>query len=158
MGSEPELDAMARRVIDGNRYMVIATADDGGRPWVTPVYFTPDGYGIFYWISSPEAQHSLNIAARPDVSIVVFDSQVPVGGAEAVYVRAHARVVPDPTLKECAAAFRTRFEEIGSYTPDELREAGFGLYRATAEEHWVLVRGSDPVWGRGIDSRIAVTP
>ena len=158
MGSEPELDAMARRVIDGNRYMVIATAGGDGRPWVTPVYFTPAGYRDFYWISSPEAQHSLNIAARPDVSIVVFDSQVPVGGAEAVYMRAHAQVVPDPTPEEGAAAFRIRFEDIRSYTSEELREAGFGLYRATAEEHWVLVRGSDPVWGRGIDSRMAVTP
>ncbi len=158
MGSEPELDAMARRVIDGNRYMVIATADDEGRPWVTPVYFTPDGYRDFYWISSPEAQHSRNVAGRPEVSIVVFDSQVPVGGAEAVYVRAHAREVSDPTPEECAAAFRTRFEDIRSFSPAELRESGFGLYRATAEEHWVLVRGSDPVWGRGIDSRIAVTP
>ena len=158
MGSEPELDAMARRVIDGNRYMVIATADGEGRPWVTPVYFTPAGYGDFYWISSPQAQHSRNIAAREEVSIVVFDSQVPVGGAEAVYVRGHARELTEPTPEECAAAFRIRFEEIRSYTPDELRESGFGLYRATAEEHWVLVRGSDPVWGRGIDSRIAVTP
>jgi nitroimidazol reductase NimA-like FMN-containing flavoprotein (pyridoxamine 5'-phosphate oxidase superfamily) len=138
--------------------MVMATADGGGLPWVTPVYFTPDGYGVFYWISSPEAQHSINIAARPDVSIVVFDSQVPVGGAEAVYMRAHAQVVPEPTQEECAAAFRIRFEDIRSYTSEELREAGFGLYRATAEEHWVLVRGSDPVWGRGIDSRMAVTP
>ena len=149
---------MAKRVIDGNRYMTIATVDDEGRPWVTPVYFNPDGYHDLYWISSPDTQHSLNLAARPDVSIVVFDSQVPIGGAEAVYMRAQAGEVADPTPQECAVAFRPRFEGVRSWEPDELRApAKFRLYRATAIEHWVLIRGSDPVWGRGVDARIAVT-
>ena len=39
---------------------------------------------------SPQARHSRNLAARPQVSIVVFDSQVPVGSAAAVYMRAVA--------------------------------------------------------------------
>lgn len=158
MGSEPELEAMARRVIDGNRYMTIATADDKGRPWVTPVYFNPDGYRDLYWISSPDAQHSRNLALRPEVSIVVFDSQVAIGGAEAVYIRAHAQEVTEPTPEDCAVAFRPRFEGVRAFAPDELRAPEqLRLYRATAAQHWVLIRGNDPVWGRGIDSRIAVT-
>ena len=32
---EPELDAMAQRVIDGNHYMTLATLDRGGRPRVS---------------------------------------------------------------------------------------------------------------------------
>lgn len=39
-----DLDEVARAVIDGNRYMVLGTADEGGRPWVSPVYYTPSGY------------------------------------------------------------------------------------------------------------------
>lgn len=74
MGSEAELEARARRIIDGNRYMTIATVGEDGRPWATPVYFSRDRYRNMYWISSPEAQHSRNIASRPDVTIVVLDS------------------------------------------------------------------------------------
>jgi hypothetical protein len=158
MGSEPELEAMAKRIIDGNRYMTIATADVDGRPWVTPVYFNPDGYQDLYWISSPDAQHSRNVAVRSEVSIVMFDSQVRIGAAEAVYMWAHAEEVAEPTPEDCAVAFRARFEGVRALAPDELRPpAKLRLYRATAARHWVLIRGNDPVWGRGIDARVAVT-
>ena len=86
--SQADLEVMAMRILDSNRYMTIATVGEDGHPWATPVYFTPDRYRHMFWISEPEAQHSLNIATRPEVSIVVFDSSVPVGGAEAVYMRA----------------------------------------------------------------------
>jgi hypothetical protein len=134
---------------------VIGAIGAGG---VTPVYFSPDGYVDMYWISSPEAQHSRNLAVRPEVGIVVFDSQVAVGAAEAVYMRAHAQEVPEPTDEACAVAFRPRFEGVQAFTPHELRApAALRLYRATAAEHSVLIRGSDPVWGRGLDARLPVT-
>ena len=156
--SQADLEAMAKRILDSNRYMTIATVGEDGRPWVTPVYFTPDRYRQMFWISEPEAQHSLNIATRPQVSIVVFDSSVPVGGAEAVYMRAEAQQVTDPTPDDCAAAFRQRFETIMVLTPEELQPpARLRLYRARVSQHWVLIRGGDPVWGRGIDSRLEVS-
>jgi Pyridoxamine 5'-phosphate oxidase len=136
---------------------VIATADDAGTPWVTPVYFNPDGYHTLYWISSPEAHHSRNLAVRPEVSIVVFDSQVRIGSAEAVYMRARGEEISEPTEEECTAAFRPRFEGVKSFGPADLRPpALIRLFRATVSEHWVLIRGNDPVWGRGIDARMSV--
>jgi nitroimidazol reductase NimA-like FMN-containing flavoprotein (pyridoxamine 5'-phosphate oxidase superfamily) len=158
MGSEPELEARVRRIIDGNRYMTIATIDDDGRPWATPVYFSPGGYQDMYWISSPETKHSRNIAIRPDVSIVVFDSRVAIGDAKACYMQARAEEVAEPTDEQCAIAFRPRFEGVKRFGPDELRDpAKLRLYRANVSRHWVLIRADDPVWGRGTDSRIAVT-
>ena len=47
-----DLDEVARAIIDGNRYMVLGTADEGGRPWVSPVYYAPTGYSELYWVSS----------------------------------------------------------------------------------------------------------
>jgi nitroimidazol reductase NimA-like FMN-containing flavoprotein (pyridoxamine 5'-phosphate oxidase superfamily) len=156
--SQADLEVMAKRILDSNRYMVIATVGDDGRPWVTPVYFSPDRYRRMYWISEPVAQHSRNISVRPEVSIVVFDSSVPIGGAEAVYMRAEAQQVTEPTPEDCAAAFPQRFESIKSFTPEELKPPSqLRLYRATVSRHWVLIRGSDPVWGRGIDSRREVS-
>jgi hypothetical protein len=35
--SGPELDARARRVIDGNLYMTLGTRDRAGRPRLSPV-------------------------------------------------------------------------------------------------------------------------
>ena len=64
-----------RSVIAANRFMTLATADESGTPWVTPVWFaSPDGRR-FLWVSLPTTRHSRNIAARPDVAIVIYDSQ-----------------------------------------------------------------------------------
>ena len=100
--------AIAREVLDGNLYMTLATADAAGRPWATPVFFTADGPTRFYWVSSPDARHSRNITERPEVGIVVFDSQVPVGGAEAVYMTGTAALVGDDELEVCAGIYGTR--------------------------------------------------
>src|SRR5918995_2043049 len=85
-----ELEAIARRVIDSNRFMTIGTADDGSVSWVSPVWYASVEYREFFWVSSPDARHSRNIATRPQVSIVVFDSTAPVGAGQAVYVSAAA--------------------------------------------------------------------
>ena len=93
MGTHPDFDAMARRVIDANLYMTIATIEPDGSPRQSPVYFTPARYTDLYWVSSPDAHHSRNVLERPAVEIVIFDSSVAVGHAEAVYISARAREV-----------------------------------------------------------------
>jgi hypothetical protein len=80
-----ELGTIARRVIDSNQFMTIGTADEEGVPWVSPVWYAPAEYREFFWVSDPEARHSRNIAARPQVAIVIFDSHES-GGWKAVYV------------------------------------------------------------------------
>jgi len=80
MGDRADLDEMARRVIDANLYMTIATLQRDGSPWLSPVYFTPARYHDFYWVSVPGANHSRNVLERPEVQIVIFDSSVAVGG------------------------------------------------------------------------------
>ena len=83
-----ELEAIARRVIDSNRLMTIGTAGDEGDPWVSPVWYAPMEYRESFWVSSPDARRSRNIAKRPQASVVVFDSTAPVGAGQAVYVSA----------------------------------------------------------------------
>ena len=56
--------------------MTLATADAEGHPWASPVWFAPDGYRELLWVSAPGARHSLNIATRREVSVVIFDSGV----------------------------------------------------------------------------------
>jgi nitroimidazol reductase NimA-like FMN-containing flavoprotein (pyridoxamine 5'-phosphate oxidase superfamily) len=54
----PDLDAVARAILDANHYMTLGTADLDGRPRVSPVFFAAaPGYRELYWISSPEATH-----------------------------------------------------------------------------------------------------
>jgi hypothetical protein len=159
MSAHPDLDAMARRVIDGNLYMTLATLDPDGAPRLSPVYFTPARYSDFYWVSSPDAHHSRNLLERPEVRIVIFDSSVAVGHAEAVYLSARARAIP---ADELDAVIGEAFAERGGarrFAPEELHgDADLRLYAASATSCEVLVRGGDPVHGTGIDARMPADP
>ena len=158
MDDEQErLAAQAREVIDTNPYLVLGTVDNDGQPRVSPVFFGVDDYRDFYWISSPGAVHSLNVAERPAVRAVVFDSTVRVGHARAVYLTGRARMVPDEELVERAPR---AFREIGGgrpFGPEELdSRADVRLYLLPADLVEVLVTAGDPRLGTGIDRRVPV--
>jgi hypothetical protein len=160
VGEHPDLDARARGVIDANRYLVLGTLDPDGEARLSPVYFTHVDYAEFYWISSPHAHHSHNVARHPSVNIVVFDSTAPVGAGKCVYLHADASVVPDAELAEhCRSAFSGDLRGGRAFTPDELDSAAdLRLYRAEAIAYDVHVRGSDPVHGSGVDKRMPADP
>ena len=44
-----DLASVARDIIDSNAYMTLATADENGRPWASPVWYAAEGYEHFYW-------------------------------------------------------------------------------------------------------------
>lgn len=156
--SDDDLVRLARDVIDTNRYVTLATSCDDGTPWATPVYFNPHEYRTLYWVSSPDAQHSVNLAARPALSMVVFDSSVAVGGAQAVYLSGHAAAVAEDELEDaCAVAFPPRFAGARAFAPAVLRAPEhLRLYRATVDRAWVLIKGNDPIRGSGVDARAEV--
>ena len=142
---------MAKKIVDSNRYMTIATADEHGIPWASPVWYATDDYRTFFWVSKPEARHSRNIAARPRVSVVIFDSQVPVGGAQAMYIEATAEQVTGGDVEQGIGVFSRTSEQQGlhAWTEADVRPpARLRLYRATASEQFVLGPG---------DQRLAVT-
>lgn len=147
---QQDLGVIARSILDSNMYMVLGTADESGRPWVTPVYFACAGYRAFYWISSPEVRHSRNIFARTQISIVVFDSQVPVGTGQAVYMTAVAEELTGANFQRGLAIHNGRFSDpaergVRTIKLEDLQEPGlYRLYRATASEHWVLDPASHP--------------
>jgi uncharacterized protein YciI len=143
----PDVEVVARAVIDGNSYMTIGTADEDGAPWVSPVWYAPVDYTEFLWVSDPGATHSRNIASRPRVAIVIFDSHVP-GGWQGVYMGAEAaelsKVEVDRGIEFFSA--RSRARGLREWTRDEvLPPARHRLYRATAYEQFVLTDGDKRV-------------
>jgi len=136
--------------------MVLGTADESGRPWVSPVYFAPGEYSNFYWVSLPDAQHSRNLAGRPEVSIVVFDSGVPIGTGQGVYMSARAEELEGEELERGIEVFAHRSEEHGgrSWSADDVRPpAPHRLYRASVGRHWMLDKEARPG-----DRRTPVSP
>lgn len=148
---------MVRSIIEHNVYMVLGTADDAGRPWVSPVFYSSHACRDFFWISSPDVTHSRNLAGRPQVSIVVFDSRAPVGmgGSSAVYMAGSAGAVPEHDVDR-SLADHADFARRGGrlLTPADLRPpAPYRLYRATVTEHSVLCPrpAGEPCGDHGLD-------
>ena len=155
-----DLGDRARSVIDANRYMALGTVDKAGQPWVSPVWFATEDYRNFHWVSSPDAKHSLNLAAHPEVAIAIYDSSVPVGGAQAAYMKGEAgELTGDDLVRGLEVFDRVSREDIGRGfgLEDVQGSALFRLYRATVSEHWVLVAGRDPERGSGVDRSEPVT-
>ena len=136
-----DTEATARKIVDANMYMTLATADADGRPWASPVWYAPSGTTDFLWVSRPETRHSRNIAARPEIAIAIFDSTAAVGAAEAVYIEAVAKQLRGEELEQGIATFSKRLQARAGETWElerVLPPAQFRLYRARASSRFVL--------------------
>ena len=149
-------DDIAREVFSAGTYVVLATADHDGVPWSSPVWFATEDHRSIYWVSHPDARHSKNIAARPEIALVVFDSTVAAGHGQAVYMTATAEQLTDPAaIERGLAVFSAEAERqgIGEWGLDRVSgEARLRLYRASVHEHWIL----DP--DSPYDVRVEVSP
>ena len=143
------MTADPRAVIDEGVFMTLATADANGVPWASPVWFAPDGYSELLWVSDPNARHSRNIAARPEIAIVIYDSRQTPGDGLAVYMEARAEQAGLDGLEAFNA--RSAAQGLPEWGPEKVTEpARHRLYRAVVSQHWVL--------RDDIDERIPVSP
>ena len=145
-GNGEDRRRILRSVIAANRFMTLATADESGTPWATPVWFaSPDGRR-FLWVSRPTTRHSRNIAARPDVAIVIYDSQTTPDDRQAVYVEATAGRVADDRIDEGMETYARKlvsegldeWSRVEVTPPRRLR-----LYEAMATAHFILADATD---------------
>jgi hypothetical protein len=153
MSQGQEFGDIARAIIDSNLYMVLGTADESGQPWVSPVYYAAADYKAFYWVSSIETQHSRNLATRPQLSIVIYDSHALIGTGQAVYMSAHAAALTGADLDRGLDIYsRSALNHGGrAWTKQNaLPPAPYRLYRAIASQQWIL----DPT--ASIDERVQV--
>lgn len=156
------LAAHARELLDINAYLILGTVDDDGRPWTSPVYFAADGLRDFYWMSSVDSCHSRNLAARPAVSVVVFDSTVPPYHGRALYAAGEARDLGGDDLRRGLEVYPGPADRGGSaVTVDDVTgDSPWRLYRATASDVWVLCprepRQPCPLHGRAEDHRARI--
>jgi uncharacterized protein YhbP (UPF0306 family) len=162
--TEDGLLAEARGIVARNLYLTLGTADADGRPWTAPVYFAPAGDREFYWVSATDARHSRNIAERPQLSFVVFDSTVAPYHGRAVYAAGEAGALSGDDLDRGLAAY-PRADGRGA-TPvaraDVTGPSPYRLYRAAVSQLWVLCPREPgqpcPLHGLAADHRAPVSP
>lgn len=129
----------AREIVQRILYVTIATATADGQPSNSPVYSAYDDDGNFYWASSPKARHSRNINGNGKAFLVIYDSTVPEGTGEGVYVETAAAALSDPG--EIADALRhialRAGKQFGPETDRLLEKRLQCVYRATPRRVWI---------------------
>lgn len=147
----------AKEIIKRVIYITIATASKDGQPWNSPVYSAYDKNYNFFWASWKDNQHSKNIAENKNIFLVIYDSTVPQGAGEGVYVKAKAQELrEEKEIREALALLYTRKNE----DPQKRKPAEFlgnyprRVYKAVPEKFWMNSDGN--VSGNYIDTRVEV--
>jgi general stress protein 26 len=125
-------------IIHQTIYAAVATADDQGQPWNSPVFVVYDQQLTFYWASAQSSQHSKNIQANGRAFLVIFDSQVPWGEGKGVYFQTTATVVEDPAEIKKACEMRTaRGAKVAQNAEDFMGDKPRRIYKAVPQKVWV---------------------
>ena len=145
----------AKKIIAKILFITIATSSKDGKPWNSPVYSAFDENYNFFWASDQSSQHSKNIKENNNVFIVIYDSTVPEGHGEGVYIKAKAYELDDKD--EIVDALKCLDGRVGKkpHSPEQfLNEMPRRVYKAVPEKFWVNDDGE--INGNYIDVRLEI--
>jgi general stress protein 26 len=129
-------DKRAVEILRKIRYATIATANKNGKPWNSPVAHEYDNQLNIYWFSDKQNQHSQNIRENEDVFIVIYDSTVPEGDGEGVYIEAKAVELTD--AEEILRVRKIKKGEDYEGNPNDfLGDAIRRVYKAVPQHVWM---------------------
>ncbi len=112
----------ARKVLNENLVGAIATLNEDGSPWVTPVHIAADNTSV-YWFSKETAQHSLNVARNAQVSLTLFSPDLS-RGPKGVYIQGKVEKLD---VVETTEAKKLLEEKIGFLPPNFIEMTGYRL-------------------------------
>lgn len=150
-----DLNERAKEIIENIRYITIATSSKDGQPWNSPVYSAFDEKYTFFWVSDQNAQHSRNIKENENVFITIYDSTVPEGTGEGVYIRAKAFEIHDEKEAIYGLSYLDKrvgknHQEAQQFLGDKPRRT----YKAIPEKMWI--NGDSNINGNYVDIRTEV--
>lgn len=111
-----------RTILQDNLVGSIATLNEDGSPWVTPVHVVSDDEAV-YWFSKETVQHSLNVARDPRVSLTLFSPDLS-RGPKGVYING---VVDKLDVAATTEAKKLLEAKIGFLPPNFVEATGYRL-------------------------------
>ena len=118
----------------------LATVSPDRRPWNSPIFVAWSRTHTIYWSSQRDAVHSQNIAANPEVFLVVFDSTCPDQSGQAVYIRAAAHELRDQSdIQAALDCIARRKQEQPKPAAEFIGAHPRRVYEAVPSEIWTNV-------------------
>lgn len=112
----------ARAILNDNLVGAIATLNEDGSPWVSPVHIASDETAV-YWFSKETTQHSVNIERNAQVSLTLFSPDLS-KGPKGVYLNGAAKKLG---VDETTEAKKLLEAKIGFLPPNFIEATGYRL-------------------------------
>ena len=97
---DKDIYEMTKELIEGNKFLSLATVDNDGNLWSTPLSYSYDEDYNFYFTSELDSQHIINIIDNPNVSFTIFDSTRRVSDVDGLQIRGIVGEVAKKDLEE----------------------------------------------------------
>lgn len=128
---------LARQIINGVSHIVIASVNDDGSPWNTPVYAAFDDQYNFYWTSHETSQHSANVRRTGQAFICVFDSTGSLGNKTGVYLECEAKELHQRSEIEHARTQTQARKGLATGDIEPFLHGPRRVYRALPSRVWI---------------------
>ena len=144
----------AKKIIQDNLYITIATASNNGEPWVSPLYCAFDNKYNFYWISPHKTKHQQFVKENNRVAFVLFDSSMPEGTGEGVYGIGKVYELTGKELELGIKYIYSRMNKKPKNSKDYLVSSQLRVYKLEPEKFWM--NDGDIIDGLWVDKRVEV--
>lgn len=148
----------AKKIIKDVIYLTLATCDKNRNPWCTPVYTACNDNYEFFWASGFETRHSVNIRENPKIGAALYDSSLPEGEGEALYMDGIAAELLPETWQDGLNLLRGRSNFPDKYFPyDDYQRLGpVRIYKFTPRSFYVLHPKGDERYDTYADCRMEI--
>src|SRR3989338_2158899 len=86
--SQKKLSELARKIVTENQLVSLATTDNYGNPWISPVVYAYDKNCNLYFVSIPSSKHCQNIRLNGKGACAIFDSRQAWGTSTGLQIEA----------------------------------------------------------------------
>lgn len=102
-----------KAIFEENILGTLATVNQDGSPWATPLHIVTDGDAV-YWFSSEKAEHSQNIEQDSRVSLALFSPDKS-EGLKAIYIQGRVQKVPKEGIDAAREIYAKRVGFFSEY-------------------------------------------
>ena len=97
---EVDIYELAKSIIKGNKFLSLATSNNGGEIWCTPLSYAIDDDYNFYFVTAIDSKHIEHIRENPNVAFTIFDSTKRVSDIDGIQIKGIVGEVEKERLPE----------------------------------------------------------
>lgn len=114
MKAQGSLRATALAYLRAHNVVTLATTGGDG-PWAAAVFYASADFTL-YFVSSPDARHSANLAVHPRVAVTVHEDYRDWTAIKGLQMEGFAQVISGAEQSAAAATYRAKYPFVGGVT------------------------------------------